>query len=49
MRALALASVGADAAAVVVALWVTPASALIVVGIRASSPWMTQQQQQMMM
>jgi hypothetical protein len=38
MRALALASVGADAAAVVIALWVAPASALVVVGVRASTP-----------
>lgn len=42
MWALALASVGADAAAVVEALWVTPASALVVVRIRAGSPCMTQ-------
>jgi hypothetical protein len=38
MGAFALASVGADAAAVVVPLWVPPASTLVVVGIGTRAP-----------
>lgn len=44
--AFTLASVGADAAAVVIPLWVPPASTLVVVGIGTSTPCRKKHMQQ---